>query len=71
VREGQLLAIPPGTPMPSGLAPLGQEVFRALQQYGAYVTENGGSQNTGLRAQYNAYNASSQQQANLLTRPLH
>jgi hypothetical protein len=56
VQEGQLLAIPPGAPMPSGLSPLGQEVFRALQQYGAYVTEMGGTQ-TVLRAQQNAYNA--------------
>jgi hypothetical protein len=56
VQEGQLLAIPPGTPMPSGLSPLGQEVFRALQQYGAYVTDNGTDQ-TALRAQANAYNA--------------
>ncbi|MFB9266930.1 hypothetical protein ACFFWD_27850, partial [Bradyrhizobium erythrophlei] len=56
VQEGQLLAIPPGTPMPSGLSPLGQEVFRALQQYGAYVTDNGNTQ-TALRAQANAYDA--------------
>ncbi|WP_456840053.1 hypothetical protein [Bradyrhizobium sp. USDA 4486] len=56
VQEGQLLAIPKGTPMPSGLSPLGQEVFRALQQYGAYVTEMGGDQ-TVLRAQQNAYDA--------------
>lgn len=56
VQEGQLLAIPPGTPMPSGLSPLGQEVFHALQQYGAYVTDNGTDQ-TALRAQANGYSA--------------
>jgi hypothetical protein len=57
LQEGQLLAIPPGTPMPSGLSPLGQEVFRALQQYGAYITERAGAGATVLRAQQNAYNA--------------
>ncbi|OPY96570.1 hypothetical protein A5906_04835 [Bradyrhizobium sacchari] len=56
LQEGQLLAIAPGTPMPSGLSPLGQEVFRALQQYGAYITERGGGQ-TALRIQQNAYDA--------------
>jgi hypothetical protein len=56
LQEGQHLAIPPGTPMPSGLSPLGQEVFRALQQYGAYITDRGGGE-TALRAQFNAYNA--------------
>jgi hypothetical protein len=57
LQEGQLLAIPPGTPMPSGLSPLGQEVFRALQQYGAYVIDNGGTGQTAIRAQANAYDA--------------
>jgi hypothetical protein len=57
VEEGQLLAIPANTVMPSGLSVLGQEVFRALQQYGAYVIDNAGSQTTVLRAQFNAYNA--------------
>ncbi|MFL5237232.1 MAG: hypothetical protein ACJ8EL_06445, partial [Rhizomicrobium sp.] len=41
LQEGELLAIALGTPMPSGLSPLGQEVFRALQQYGAYVIDDG------------------------------
>jgi len=56
LQEGQLLAIAPGTPMPSGLSPLGQEVFRALQQYGAYVIDSGGTQ-TAIRTQANAYDA--------------
>jgi hypothetical protein len=56
LQEGQLLAIAPGTPMPSGLSPLGQEVFRALQQYGAYITERGGDQ-TALRIEQNTYDA--------------
>jgi hypothetical protein len=48
VQEGQLLGIPPGTPMPAGLSPLGQEVFTALQKYGAYVTDvAGGTTNIG------------------------
>src|SRR6185312_14125300 len=33
VKEGDHLGIPAGTPMPSGLSSLGQEVFRAMQQY--------------------------------------
>ena len=55
VQEGDHLAIAPGTPMPSGLSTLGQEVFRALQQYGAYVVDVGGA--TVVRAQANAYNS--------------
>jgi hypothetical protein len=55
VQEGDHLAIPLGTPMPAGLSPLAQEVFVALQNYGAYVVDvSGGS--TNLRAQANAYN---------------
>ncbi len=54
VQEGDLIAIPPGTPMPSGLSPLGQEVFIALQTYGAYVVDVAGGATT-LRAQENAY----------------
>jgi hypothetical protein len=56
VQEGQRLAILPGTPMPSGLSPLGQKVFRALQNYGAFpIDVAGGTSN--LRAQANAYDA--------------
>ncbi|WP_156115881.1 hypothetical protein [Bosea sp. UNC402CLCol] len=54
VQEGQLLAIPPGTPMPAGLSPLGQQVFKAMQTYGAYVIDVAGG-TTNIRAQANAY----------------
>ena len=54
VQEGDHLAIPLGTPMPSGLSPLAQEVFIALQNYGAYVVDVSGGTTT-LRAQANAY----------------
>lgn len=54
VKEGQLLAIPPGTPMPAGLSKLGQEVFTALQKYGAYVVDVAGGTTT-IRAQANAF----------------
>jgi len=54
VKEGQLLAIAPGTPMPAGLSPLGQEVFTAMQKYGAYVVDVAGGV-TNIRAQANAY----------------
>lgn len=56
VQEGQRLAIPSGTPMPSGLSPLGQKVFRALQNYGAFpIDVAGGTSN--VRAQANAYDS--------------
>jgi len=54
VQEGQHLAIPPGTPMPAGLSPLGQQVFKAMQAYGAYVIDVAGG-TTNIRAQANAY----------------
>jgi hypothetical protein len=54
VKEGQLLAIPKGTPMPAGLSPLGQEVFTAMQKYGAYVVDVAGGTTT-IRAQSNDF----------------
>ena len=33
---GDQLAIPASAPMPSGLSPLGQKLFRALQTYGGF-----------------------------------
>ena len=54
VKEGDHLAIPLGTPMPAGLSPLGQEVFRAMQQYGVFVVDVAGG-TSNLRAQANAY----------------
>lgn len=56
VVEGDHLGIPPGTPMPAGLSPLGQQVFRAMQQYGAYVVDVAGGA-TVVRAQANAYDS--------------
>jgi hypothetical protein len=40
--EGSLLAIPPGTPRPAGLSPLGGAIFDALSRYGAYVVDQSG-----------------------------
>lgn len=57
VQEGDHLAISPDTPMPTGLSTLGQEVFHALQQYGAYVVDVAGG-TTVLRAQANGYEQS-------------
>jgi len=54
LQEGQRLAIPPAVPMPQGLSPLGQKVFRAYQSYGAFVIDVAGGV-TNLRAQANAY----------------
>lgn len=54
LREGQRYAIPRTTAMPAGLSPLGQKVFRALQSYGAFVTDVSGGCTT-LGAQQNAY----------------
>jgi hypothetical protein len=56
VREGDHLAIKPGTPMPAGLSELGQKVFRAMQKYGAYVVDVAGG-TTVIRAQANAYDS--------------
>lgn len=53
-QEGQRLAIPATAPMPPGLSPLGQKVFRAYQTYGAFVVDVAGGV-TNLRAQANAY----------------
>jgi hypothetical protein len=41
--EGSLLAIPPGTPRPAGLSPLGGAIFDALSHYGAYVVDQSGA----------------------------
>jgi hypothetical protein len=54
LQEGDRLAIPPETDMPSGLSPLGQKVFRAYQKFGAFVVDVAGGV-TNLRAQANAY----------------
>jgi hypothetical protein len=56
VQLGEHLAIPPDVPMPAGLSSLGQKVFRAYQQYGAFVIDVAGGV-TNLRAQANAYDA--------------
>jgi len=54
VQEGERLAVPASVPMPQGLSPLGQKVFRAYQTYGAFVIDVAGGV-TNLRAQANAY----------------
>lgn len=41
--EGQLMAIPPGVAMPAGLSGYGQKLFRALQNYGAWCNDKGGT----------------------------
>jgi len=56
VQLGEHLAIPPDVPMPARLSPLGQKVFRAYQQYGAFVIDVAGGV-TNVRAQANAYDA--------------
>lgn len=54
LKEGERLAIPPGTMMPTGLSPLGQKVFRAYRRYGGYIVDVAGGV-TNLRAQANVY----------------
>jgi hypothetical protein len=54
LQEGQRYAIPYSTTMPSGLSSLGQKVFRALQNYGAFVTDVSSGATT-IGAQQNAY----------------
>ena len=41
--EGQWFRFAPGTPMPSGLTPFGQMVFKAIQTYGMVVIDQGGA----------------------------
>ncbi|TMM17210.1 MAG: hypothetical protein E6G01_06575 [Actinobacteria bacterium] len=41
--EGTWFRMPQSTPMPAGLTPFGQMVFRSLQQYGAVVTDRAGA----------------------------
>jgi len=53
-QEGARLAIPLQTAMPAGLSPLGRKVFRAYQDYGAFIIDVAGGV-TNLRAQSNAY----------------
>ncbi len=59
VQVGQRLAIPPSTPMPSGLTPLGQKVFRALQKYGAFDIDTASTTTTMFRAQNNGFDKAS------------
>jgi hypothetical protein len=54
--EGERLAIPRTAPMPAALSPLGQKVFRALRNYGAFNIDVAGGC-SALRAQSNAYDA--------------
>ena len=55
-QEGQRFAIPPAVSTPTGLSPLGQKVFRAMQTYGVFDIDVAGG-TTVLRAQANAYDA--------------
>jgi hypothetical protein len=41
--EGTWFRMPAGLPMPAGLTPFGQMVFRALQRYGMVVTDRAGA----------------------------
>lgn len=41
--EGTWFRMAPGTPMPAGMTPFGQMVFRALQTYGMVVTDRAGA----------------------------
>jgi hypothetical protein len=57
VPYGALLAIPANAPMPTGMSAVGQMIWTALRNYGAYVADcqgpvGSGTQNfTGLRAE--------------------
>jgi hypothetical protein len=43
IMEGQIMAIPPGTSMPSGLSIHGQKMFTAMQTYGVFIFDTSGS----------------------------
>jgi hypothetical protein len=55
IEEGDRVAIPAGTAMPTGLSPLGQKVFRALQQYGAFDIDTTDCCSMAFRVQQNGY----------------
>jgi hypothetical protein len=55
LKEGDRLAIPMSTPMPTGLSPLGQTVFQALQTYGGFDIDSTDCCTVATRAQQNAY----------------
>ncbi|MBC7465014.1 MAG: RICIN domain-containing protein [Bdellovibrio sp.] len=55
-QEGDRLAIPRGTPMPANLSPLGQKVFRAMMNYGAFNIDRA-TGTTVIRVQQNAYDS--------------
>jgi hypothetical protein len=54
VVEGWRVAIPRTTTMPSGLSTLGQQIFVAMQNYGAYITDVAGGV-TNLRVNINDF----------------
>jgi hypothetical protein len=43
IMEGQIMAIPPTTSMPSGLSAYGQKMFAAMQNYGVSIFDTSGS----------------------------
>jgi hypothetical protein len=53
-QEGQRCAISALTQMPSGLSPLGQKIFIAMQKYGVFINDVAGGV-SGIRVQANAY----------------
>ncbi len=55
VQEGDRMAIPLNTAMPTGLSTLGQKVFRALQTYGAFDIDTTDCCTVNTRAQQNGY----------------
>jgi hypothetical protein len=55
VQEGDHLGIPPSVAMPSGLSPLGEQVFKALQAYGAFDIDTTDCCSVVGRAEQNAY----------------
>jgi hypothetical protein len=60
IAEGQFMAIPKTTAMPTGLSSYGAQTFAVLQNYGVFVNDTGGvtNLNTGI-APVGAYAASS------------
>jgi hypothetical protein len=55
LQEGDQLAIPASAPMPSGLSPLGQKLFRALQTFGGFDIDTTDCCTVGTRVQQNGY----------------
>jgi hypothetical protein len=53
LEQGTRFGIPPGTPMPAGLTPIGQMAFTAIQTYGMYLLDYAGLERPSISVDAN------------------